>query len=333
VKARRGFTLLEMLVATTILGVAVAGLLSQLSTSMRSAGRLIKEGAIETVVATGGPFMTLWWASRLRRDFPSLRIVQDFRDPWSDSPELKKLSPREQESARMLEREVLDTASAIVTVTEGLAAKLRAKTGTDVFVVPNGFDSEDFASAEVTMVSREKFVIMHAGNLTVGRQEPLGAFLCAVRATYEQMPELRLKFFGGYPWGAEDLIERGVLTYEPRVPAERISAEMLRAFGCLQLNARALPYLVSTKIYEYAYARRPVLSVNYGGEIDALVRAMHLGWSANADSIEAVREGLLEMYSTWRQNARTASNPKGLDAYDYASLSRQYKRVLFTSGD
>ncbi len=40
-RERRGFTLLEMLVATTILGVAVAGLLAQLSTSMRSASRLI----------------------------------------------------------------------------------------------------------------------------------------------------------------------------------------------------------------------------------------------------------------------------------------------------
>lgn len=38
---RRGFTLLEMLVATAIMGMAVAGLLAQLSTSMRSATRLI----------------------------------------------------------------------------------------------------------------------------------------------------------------------------------------------------------------------------------------------------------------------------------------------------
>lgn len=36
----RGFTLLEMLVATLILGVAVVGLLSNISTSMRNAARL-----------------------------------------------------------------------------------------------------------------------------------------------------------------------------------------------------------------------------------------------------------------------------------------------------
>lgn len=39
-KHQRGFTLLEMLVATTILAVAIAGVLSALSTSMRNAARL-----------------------------------------------------------------------------------------------------------------------------------------------------------------------------------------------------------------------------------------------------------------------------------------------------
>lgn len=37
---RRGFTLLEVLVATTIMGVAVVTLMSALSTSVRNAGRL-----------------------------------------------------------------------------------------------------------------------------------------------------------------------------------------------------------------------------------------------------------------------------------------------------
>ena len=39
-KGRRGFTLLEMIVATTIMGVAVIGLLSGISTSTRNAARL-----------------------------------------------------------------------------------------------------------------------------------------------------------------------------------------------------------------------------------------------------------------------------------------------------
>lgn len=39
-RGTRGFTLLEMLVATTVMAIAVVGLLSALSTSIRNAGRL-----------------------------------------------------------------------------------------------------------------------------------------------------------------------------------------------------------------------------------------------------------------------------------------------------
>ena len=40
VSGQRGFTLLEMLVATTIMGIAVAGLMSGISSSTRNAARL-----------------------------------------------------------------------------------------------------------------------------------------------------------------------------------------------------------------------------------------------------------------------------------------------------
>jgi general secretion pathway protein I len=40
VTGRRGFTLLEMMVATTIMGVAVVGLLSEISSSVHNAARL-----------------------------------------------------------------------------------------------------------------------------------------------------------------------------------------------------------------------------------------------------------------------------------------------------
>ena len=39
-KGKRGFTLLEMIVATTIMGIAVAGLMSGISSTTRNAARL-----------------------------------------------------------------------------------------------------------------------------------------------------------------------------------------------------------------------------------------------------------------------------------------------------
>ncbi len=43
---KRGFTLLEMLVATLIMGIAVVGLLSNISTSMRNGARVIEQDRV-----------------------------------------------------------------------------------------------------------------------------------------------------------------------------------------------------------------------------------------------------------------------------------------------
>jgi len=43
---KRGFTLLELLVATAIMGIAVVGLLSNISTSMRNGARVIEQDRV-----------------------------------------------------------------------------------------------------------------------------------------------------------------------------------------------------------------------------------------------------------------------------------------------
>lgn len=78
-RAQRGFTLLEMLVATTVMAIAVVGLLSALSASMRNAGRLTNHDRAALVARRR--LEELLTATRL----PRLQMMEGPLTPVSDA--------------------------------------------------------------------------------------------------------------------------------------------------------------------------------------------------------------------------------------------------------
>jgi general secretion pathway protein I len=97
---QRGFTLLEVLVATLIMGIAVSGLMSALSTSMRSAARLTDydraallghQKMDELLLATKLPKMTPFegaWGPEVAGDLPIgwRASVTPFEIPLGSAP-------------------------------------------------------------------------------------------------------------------------------------------------------------------------------------------------------------------------------------------------------
>jgi glycosyltransferase involved in cell wall biosynthesis len=302
-------------------------------TMLPAVSRLVRQGDVSAVVVTGAPFRANLWASRLRRRFPDLRLIQEFRDPWADLPAVQSGRKSRRIAIQRDEREVLESASAIVTVAEGLSEILRARTSNPVITIRNGFDEEDMP--RVPRSGERPFTLLHAGNLYVGREAPLTEFTSALRAVRAEMPELRVEMFGGFPASVRattsDLEEAGILRINARVPSAEILEHIAQSFACLQFTAKELPYALSTKIYEYASLHRPVVSINYGGDIADMVASHHLGWNARADRAGEVANVLRQAYATWRENPSYEIEPQGLEAFRYDNLARDYERVLFGS--
>jgi hypothetical protein len=147
------------------------------------------------------------------------------------------------------------------------------------------------------------------------------------------MPELTVVSYGGLPGEVlrsfDDLVSGGVLTVHARVSGPEIMQHMDDAFACLHFNARGVPFALSTKIYEYAYAGRPVISVNYGGISAEFVTTHHLGWNADADDPAAVQSALRDAHALWRSDPSAVSQPVGLGEYEYAEVAERYRRLLF----
>lgn len=284
--------------------------------------RLIEERGIEVAVATGHPFQANRWALELKRRVPGLRLVQDLRDPWADNP-FRPLTSAQAARVREWQREAVEGADAIVTVTQGLRELyLRDARQERALVIHNGFDPE---SAPAHATERDgPPQIVHVGNVSNGRDEPLRALLDATRRRGPGAP-WRIVLVGSVPVtiAAEyrDLVDRGELELMPALAHEQALALIAGSDVALHLGAAQFPYALSTKIYEHGMLRVPTLSLNHGGEVARLISERGLGRSvdlrsqdldAALDDLDALGRGLAF----------------DVDDFAYPALARRYSELL-----
>jgi len=292
--------------------------------------KIIKKENIKNVIATGHPFMTNYWAAQLKADLPEINLMQDFRDPWNDD-EVRSL-PLKRMAKKSLQHETfaLNNCDVVFAVTDGLMDLLSKKinTNTKKAVIPNGFDTHICNNDAI----KRDFTFIYAGNLYAGREEPSNAFLKALESIRKEIPEIKVDFYGSFPPKLrkkyEKLFKDGIISVYPSVSPEQIQIFMHKSFACLHFNARIYPYLVSTKIYEYASLKRPTLCVNYGGEIEELIERHKLGISVDGDDIGHIEEEILNLYDIWQHNPYYEISPEGLEIYHYKNLAKDVEKYF-----
>ena len=258
--------------------------------------QLIADHGLDVAVATGHPFQANRWALELKRRVPGLRLVQDFRDPWADNP-FRRLSARQLDRVRAWQREAVEGADAIVTVTEGLRELYeRDASPRRAVVIPNGFDPESTPTPR-EREARAPLRITHVGNAFNGRDVPLRALLDATRRRGPRAAWC-VVLAGSVPHTLateySDLVAAGRLELLPPMSHEDALYLIAESDVALHLGAAEFPYLVSTKVYEHGLARVPTLSVNFGGEIVRLVSERGLGRSVDlrTDDLDAALDDL-----------------------------------------
>jgi glycosyltransferase involved in cell wall biosynthesis len=106
-------------------------------------------GPWDVIVSSGGPPSAHLATLGIKHADQAQRWVADFRDLWTDNHIYAGLFPFTL-AERRRQRRVLAAADRLVTVSPGLADRLRAKSGKPVEVVYNGYDPEAFTALEPT---------------------------------------------------------------------------------------------------------------------------------------------------------------------------------------
>ncbi|MCO1614221.1 glycosyltransferase [Micromonospora tulbaghiae] len=278
----------------------------------------------DVILVSGPPFSGFVVAAALAR---RLRVpwVADYRDLWSVGNEYWVRSALRRAVDKRLERRVLRTVAACVTVSEPLAETIHRTFGVQTHVVMNGIDRrpvpmESFATSVGVEASATTLTLAHTGYIYPGKRDP-SPLIDAIALLGADAAKVHLIFAGEDHGITRAAAERAGVTDSVTLLGQVSPEKSWR----IQADADALVLLmwndprdagtVTGKIFDYLQARRPVLLLGYEHGVAArLLRERSAGVVANDPAAIAarLREWLAVKERTGRVPAVPAAALDGL---------------------
>ncbi len=307
----------------------------------RAARRIIKKRNIDLVLITVPPFSSVLLVEKLRKEFPHLAIVVDFRDEWLTTTFdlvsfLFSSSERTRSVAQKAEATAVENATAIVAVTEGARREIRARypqePDSKFHLIPNGFDATRLHRSAPSPGSHPngKIIVSHVGTIYASTEPAT-----LVQAVQSLPPEIKsqfiLRFIGHIeePSFREALLQLGdMVELKGFLPQHAALAAMNETDYVLLINHD--PLNVGGKFYDYVGGGKPILgAVHTEGETRRLLDEMRAGWWAGNHDVEGIRQLFLEAAARG-DSIRTAFQPDlgKIAQYERKVLAQRYAELL-----
>lgn len=277
----------------------------------------------DAVVSTGGPYSTHLVGYILKRRGGAGRWVLDWRDLWADNHIFPGL-PLIRIVERYIERTLHQRADVITTISEPLAAQLRTKVRNRVEVIYNGFDPEDYDDLPVAKIFPEDdvFRIVYTGTIYPGKRDPTPLFRSINlldRQGKVSPQQLQVVMVGANADVSDIAQHEGVRAYVqyagfvPRQEALRMQRDA-DALLFLEFEAPDVKGILTGKLFEYLFARTPIIAVGISEDSAAgrIIERTGAGHAYGKD-VEKLADALLQMLQAKtrsQQDKRSGLHPE-----------------------
>ena len=296
--------------------------------------RYLKDHPVDIIVSTGPPHSMHLIAMKVAKA-TKLPWIADFRDPWTRMFYFKHLHLTSWARRRhiALEKQVLDSASAIVTVTKPLQQEFQSMTSTPVHCITNGYDESDFRQ----IIEPDGFFnITHTGLFAAdGNPETLWKVLedkCRTDSEFRKL--LRIRLVGKTDREiTESVMEHGLaenlrnLGYQTHQVATR---EQMGASVLLLPQRKEPEYkaVLTGKIFEYLASGHPILAIGMTDCAMAdVIRETHSGVMLDWDDYGGIRKFLDDCWEKFKSDEPESENAD-ISGYSRKELTGRMARLM-----
>ena len=302
--------------------------------SIKYLKKYLKENDIDVLVTTGPPHSLHLIGLELKQEFPHLKWMADFRDPWTEISYYRylKLTKWADRKHRELEQKVFENAD-VTLATSYTDADNFNKKGANAICITNGFDEEDCSNI---LVKTEKFTLSYIGVLEQLRNPKnlWQALNALIEENSDFARDFELKFVGriddkilenimGLSLG-KSVKNLGYLSHNKALEEMNKSDILL----ITNFNKETSKGIIPGKLFEYLATKRQIISFGLKeGDVSKILEETQAGVHFTYDEMEEVKIFIWEQYQNWRQGISIFRQEK-IQQYSRKSLTNKLVQIL-----
>ncbi|MBU4539462.1 MAG: glycosyltransferase [Weeksellaceae bacterium] len=294
----------------------------------------LKENNFDAFVTTGPPHSMHLIGLELKKEFPNLKWVADFRDPWTEISYYKhlKLTKTSDQKHRDLEQKVFETADITLATSYSDAENFRKK-GANSFCITNGFDRIEDSFQES---GSAKFTLSYIGVLEQLRNPGILWTVLneLVKENADFKDDFELKFVGRIDDKILAEIESSALKNSVKnlgyLAHSKANIEMQGSDLLLMTNFpdESSKGIIPGKIFEYLATGKPIVSFGpKDSDVKKILEETKAGKHFSYDDSEDLKEFVLEKYKNWKLGTIT-SDTQNIEKFSRRNLTERLSEIL-----
>ncbi|HHT23396.1 MAG TPA: glycosyltransferase family 4 protein [Bacteroidales bacterium] len=296
----------------------------------------LKENPVDAIVSTGPPHSMHLIGLGLKKQFPNLPWIADFRDPWTniDFYADLNLTSLADKIHHKLERKVIQSADCVLVVSSDMKREYHALNPKRIELITNGYDTDD---VEITTIEPDKkFSLSHIGTLNAARNsKTLWKILGELSGeNVEFAQDLQINLIGKTDFSVIEEAENNGLTanlnkidyvsHSEAVVLQKSSQILLLLIN----NSANAKGILTGKFFEYLAAKRPILAIGpTDGDVAKVLEETSAGVIVDFEDEVKTKELIKKFYNKFKTENLEVSS-KSIEKYSRKALTKQLAEVL-----
>ena len=301
--------------------------------------RKILEG-YNNVLVSCGPFKMASFFLSLKKKYPAVNFIVDFRDPWANNKTsfgYTSISSKRLEFEKELEKKVACNYDYVLCVSEEMTTYFSNLAPQDkhknFLTISNGFDKDDFSGKSQLVRNENKLKFVFIGTLYDKSMHVFKEF-CDVLQTIKKENALmfnsfQIEFYGQMPKSFFELIKDiDCIEFGGEIPLKQVYEKISSADLAMLFLTDDLNYSFSTKFYEYISQNISIAVFSKDGRTGRFVEENRLGYACFSSKI---MEGIKIIHQDW-ENGNLRNNASfNTSDFNVEIISHQIQNILINT--